>query len=62
MFRVILLFAVAAMLMFGFISVFKHIDGKQWKLTGKAIAKVAFSLAFAAGVVASCGVLQHLTN
>lgn len=62
LFRVTLLFLLAAGACYAFISGFRHIDAKHWKLVGKTVAKLAFSLVFAATVVVSCGILSRLTN
>jgi hypothetical protein len=62
LFRVSLLFVLAVAACYAFIECFRHIDGKHWKLVGKTLAKLVFSIIFGATVVVFCGVLSHLTN
>jgi hypothetical protein len=60
--RVILMLLLLAGGFYTFITVFKHIDKKQWKTFGKTTFKIVVSILFAVIVIGACGILSHLTN
>jgi predicted ABC-type exoprotein transport system permease subunit len=60
--RVILLLLLLGGGFYTFITVFKHIDKKQWKTFGKVAFKIAVSVLFAVIVIGACGILSQMTN